>query len=442
MRVLLLCHGHPAFSIGGAEVASYNLFNGINRLADCEAHYLARVGPPIGRHRDTPLLSLRRGRRETLFFINDYDHFRLSNRASNDLALHLGGFIRDLAPDVVHFHHVLGFGVETLHLVRKMLPHAAIVLTLHEYLSICHNNGQMVRTTNGGLCSRSSPAECAVCFPQHTAADFMRRELYLKAAFDCVDVFVSPSRFLMERYADWGLDCSRIVVLENGIEASDIAPPRKVASEGARRNRFGFFGQINPFKGVTLLLEAIARVPAAVWGEDSVLNLYGGNLDVQPKAFQDEFRQLLTAAGDRVRFFGSYKSAELPALMGEVDWVVVPSTWWENAPVVIQEAFLHGRPVICSNIGGMAEKVRDGIDGLHFRAASVESLVDRLVTAISSPNLWNDLRAHIPPPNAADAMAARHVQLYQQRLNGRQGARGGPAGATATDLAGFAVAAE
>ena len=51
--------------------------------------------------------------------------------------------------------------------------------------------------------------------------------------------------------------------------------------------------------------------------------------------------------------------------MAEVDWVVVPSIWWENAPLVIQEAFRHRRPVICGDIGGMAEMVRDGVDGLH-----------------------------------------------------------------------------
>ena len=442
MRVLQLSHGHPSFSIGGVEVASYGLFQGLNRLTEVDAYYLARVGPPITRHRETPLMSLRQGDRETLYFANDYDHFRLSNRSIDDLAAHLGGFVRDLAPDVVHFHHVLGFGVESLHLIRKLLPHAAIVLTLHEYLSICHNNGQMIRTVNGGLCRRSSPAECAVCFPQLTAADFMRRDLFLKAAYDCVDAFVSPSRFLMERYANWGLDRSRLIFLENGIEAGDIAPPRTLADDVPRRNRFGFFGQINPFKGVHLLLEAITRVPAAVWGDDSILNLYGGNLDVQPQAFQDEFRRLLTAVGPRVRFFGSYKSHELPVLMGEVDWVVVPSTWWENAPVVIQESFLHGRPIICSDIGGMAEKVRHGLDGLHFRTASVESLVDRLITAITKPNIWGDLRAHICPPTTADAAAVQHVHLYQQLVNQRQNGRGDPAGLTAMDFAGFAVAAE
>ena len=57
--------------------------------------------------------------------------------------------------------------------------------------------------------------------------------------------------------------------------------------------------------------------------------------------------------------------------MRSVDWVIMPSVWWENSPIVIQEAFFHGRPIISSNIGGMAEKITDDVDGLHFRVGSV-----------------------------------------------------------------------
>ena len=108
-------------------------------------------------------------------------------------------------------------------------------------------------------------------------------------------------------------------------------------------------------------------------GGNSVLYVFGGNLELQPEPFQQEVRKLIISAGRRVRFMGPYRSQELPRLMREVDWVIVPSTWWENSPVVIQEAFFHGRPIITSDIGGMAEKVRDGVDGMHFRAGSTES---------------------------------------------------------------------
>ena len=62
--------------------------------------------------------------------------------------------------------------------------------------------------------------------------------------------------------------------------------------------------------------------------------------------------------------------------MAETDWVVVPSRWWENSPLVIQEAFMHGRPVICSGIGGMAEHVQDRVSGLHFEVGDDQSLAD------------------------------------------------------------------
>lgn len=423
MRVLMLSHGHPAFSIGGAEVASYNLFNGLNELEGIDCHYLARVGPPIRPHSGTPFLSLRQKERETLIFANDYDYFRLSNRDLDTLLNDFCRFIADVDPDVVHFHHFLGFGLEAIHAVRRVRPRVPIVVTLHEYLSICNNHGQMVKARGGALCRRASPAECAVCFPDISAAALHKRELFIKTLLSEVDVFVSPSRFLIDRFVDWGLRPEKLVLLENGLEIGEIAPPRPLARGQVRRGRFAYFGQLNQFKGIKVLVEAVARVPAEEWGADSVLCVFGGNLELQPEKFQQEFKRLVQMAGRRVRFFGSYRSADLPTLMRDIDWVVVPSTWWENSPVVIQEAFLHGRPIICSDIGGMAEKVRNRVDGLHFRAGSAESLVDRLVEILRTPELWERLRAGIRKPLSARDAAEQHRALYRRLLARRQTAQ-------------------
>ena len=75
-RVLIISHGHPTFSLGGGEVASYNLFNGIHDLPGWESFYLSRVGPPVNRHKDSALMSLRQKEREILYYANDYEHFR------------------------------------------------------------------------------------------------------------------------------------------------------------------------------------------------------------------------------------------------------------------------------------------------------------------------------------------------------------------------------
>ena len=103
--------------------------------------------------------------------------------------------------------------------------------------------------------------------------------------------------------------------------------------------------------------------------------------------------------------------------------MAVPSIWWENSPLVIQEAFLHGRPVISSDIGGMAEKVTDGIDGLHFRAADPDSLADTIERAVTTPGLWATLRKGIDEIHPMDQHVERLAGLYDELLARRRGER-------------------
>jgi glycosyltransferase involved in cell wall biosynthesis len=108
--------------------------------------------------------------------------------------------------------------------------------------------------------------------------------------------------------------------------------------------------------------------------------------------------------------------------MRSVDWVVMPSIWWENSPIVIQECFHHGRPILSSNIGGMAEKIADEVNGLHFRSGSPEDLVDCMTRALSEPDLWTRLRGGIAKPLSHIDCAGAHLDLYRRLI----GARGMP----------------
>ena len=175
-------------------------------------------------------MTLRQKEHETLLFANNYDYFRLSNRDLDTLSNDFCKFIDDVNPDVVHFHHFLGFGLEAIRAVRRVRPNVPIVATLHEYLSICNNHGQMVKAKTGQLCRRASPAECGVCFPDIGASALHKRELFIKTLFEDVDMFISPSRFLIDRYADWGCPADKLTFLENGLEIGEIAPPRPLAT--------------------------------------------------------------------------------------------------------------------------------------------------------------------------------------------------------------------
>jgi glycosyltransferase involved in cell wall biosynthesis len=231
-----------------------------------------------------------------------------------------------------------------------------------------------------------------------------------------VDRFVAPSRFLVERYVDWGVPAERIMYEENG--RRPIATSGELPSTEPIPRRLGYFGQFTAFKGADVLLKAMQLLaergprPGSKSALRPTLRLHGANIEHQPDEFQQLFRSLLETAGDDVTLVGRYQPEELAALMREVDWVVVPSIWWENAPLVIQEAFAHGRPVICSDIGGMAEKVTDGVSGLHFRAGDPASLAATIDRAIHTPGLWDQLRFGIPEVHSLDAHVDHLSDLY------------------------------
>ncbi len=411
VRILHISHGHPAIIAGGAEIASFELFRRMVQLG-YDAYYLARVGPPTHiRHPGTPFQALAGRDREILFYADRFDNFLLSQREETAITLHFREFLEDLRPDVVHFTHFVYLGVETIRQVHNVLPDAGIACTLHEFLPICASDGRMVRTTDRGLCEYSSPLRCHQCFRDRTPQDFLLRELFIKSHLELVDMFIAPSRFLLERYRQWGLHEDKLRYLDNGRVVQDEVPAR-VTAPGDRRGQFAYFGQLNPDKGLPVLLAAM-KILAERKASGIHLSIYGANLDKQSANFQEAFKSQVVQCGNNVAVFPEYSQAELPLLMKNVDWVVVPSTWWENAPLTIQEAFMHRRPVICSDVGGMAEKVRDNVDGLHFRVNDPISLADTLLRASRNEELWGRLRDAISPVFAVNDAAAAHIAVYE-----------------------------
>jgi glycosyltransferase involved in cell wall biosynthesis len=236
----------------------------------------------------------------------------------------------------------------------------------------------------------------------------------VKGHFANVDRFIAPSAQLMEKYLKWGIEPERIEVEEYGRRPPAVRAPAPPASNPPAN--IGFFGQLSHFKGGRLMLEAMSlleeKTRAHLW-------LHGANLELQTQEFQDEFAAKLEPLRGRVTFRGPYVHDELPKLMADLHWVVVPSIWWENSPLVIQEAFFHRRPIICSDVGGMAEKVTDGIDGIHFRVGDAYSLAKAIETATGSSRLWRSLSSRIREPYSMEAhvehLRSMFASLIEQR---------------------------
>ena len=344
-----------------------------------------------------------------------YDYFLGTSSDKSLYTTYFADFLETYKPDVVHFQHTLHMGYDLVSTARRVLPRAPIVYTLHEYLPICHRQGQLLRTEakNEELCLQASPRRCNECFPDIPSQEFFLRERSIKAHLANVDLFIAPSHFLRQRYVDWGIAPERIVVEDYGRR-----PAVRLAESSADRprNRFGYFGQFNPYKGVETLLEAMTSFEER---PDIQLRLHGANLDQQSEEFQENFAELLERAEANVTMVGTYHPSDLPWLMREIDWVVVSSRWWENSPLVIQEAFMQRRPVICSGIGGMAEKVTHDVNGLHFAVNDPGNLAAAIRHAASEPGLWERLREGIPDILTVDDHIVNLTRMYGELLERR-----------------------
>jgi glycosyltransferase involved in cell wall biosynthesis len=415
-KVLYVSHNHPANRPGGLEVYAAELYRAVREAGEFEPIFVAKVGPPQSADtaHDGTRFSLAGTDPNEYYLYTQTDEFDRVLRTARSKRLYTEdwrSFLHVHEPDLVHFHHADYLGYDMLRETRNTLPHAAIVYTLHDFQPICHHDGQMVRTETYGLCFESSPRRCNQCFPRIPVQTFFLRERFIKSAFELVDMFIAPSEFLRRRYVDWGIPPERIVAEDYGrFPVTPAADP----PDAGRRNRIGFLGQLIRYKGVDVLLEAMKNLQRD--GTQVQLLLSGANLDRQPVDFQGRVHQLLEETSDSVRFTGRYEQAELPALLSAVDWVVVPSIWWENSPLVIQEAMMHRRPVICSDIGGMAEKIRDGFNGLHFRVGDPYSLADAIRRAVSTPTLWDELRSRITDPHPMDEHVMIISDIYNELL--------------------------
>ena len=202
----------------------------------------------------------------------------------------------------------------------------------------------------------------------------------------------------------------------NGIDP--VRPPRRRRRPaGERRAVFGFFGQIHPFKGLIELLTAIDHADR-LWPEKSKairLTIHGARLELNGPDYIALFRRLLAKTAARVHFAGPYARRGLYRLMAAVDWVVVPSIWWENSPLVIEEALAHRRPVLCSDIGGMAEWVRPGKDGFHFPVGDAIELARLLAWLADDDAVWEGLQKTMRRPTTIAAAVARHLEVYRDR---------------------------
>ena len=399
--IVVLAHTHPSVTSGGAEISAYTLYRGLKALGHSAA--FVAMCPDDALHKahaqsaDEYLVP---------FAHRGYEDFH--HLADPAVLARLDDLLARLNPQTVIFHHFLYFGANAIRRAAAV-PGRRTLLVLHEFLAICHHHGQMVTRPALRLCPASSPVGCAKCFPERAPEQFLVRQANFLDCFARVDHFVSPSHFLKDRFVAWGLPSDRVAVIENGVPK--LPPPPLPGQDRSDDDvlTVGYFGQINPFKGVDLILDAIELLDRdPVLSKRVRLRVHGPLVGVSPE-FTARFESLVEKSAC-LDYRGPYQNDRVFDLMRECDFVLMASKWWENSPVVIQEAYACGRPMIVPGIGGMAEKIADGVTGLHFQMGDARDLV-RVLTLAASEGVATRLRASLPSVSTAEDMARHYLAL-------------------------------
>lgn len=413
MKILLVVHKYPPFSIGGTEVYSRNLADELCRCGhDVVVYFRADFGQRAfaAREEDINGIACRRVSAPLVGWrslppVEFYRTF-LNPAIERDFA----AFLAREQPDLVHFQHVMGLSARLIPIARDMgLP---VVLTLHDYWFLC-SNSQLVRPDAQVCRGKAWGLKCARCalvragvplvkpLQPVVAPLFWARDTLVRRAAWQADCLIAPSRFLIQQYVAAGFPAGRFEYLENGIDFGRIRRYSHRPSAGDRL-RLTYLGSLAWQKGVHVLVKAFRGIPA----DRVVLRIYGN-----PAVFPDYAASLRDIADPSNTFFeGTVPNDEVGRVLTETDLVAVPSLWYENSPMVIQEAFAAGVPVVASRIGALAEKVRDGVDGVLCTPGDVEAWHECLLSLAEHPDVVTGLRSELPEP----VTVRRHTELLTE----------------------------
>jgi glycosyltransferase involved in cell wall biosynthesis/MoaA/NifB/PqqE/SkfB family radical SAM enzyme len=401
MRILQVIHGYPMRFNAGSEVYTQALAQGLAERH--EVHVFTRYEDPFApdysvlreRDPDDPRIEL-----HLVNMPNSRDRYR-----HQGVDHRFAELLDTFHPHVVHVGHLN-------HLSTSLVEQAAsrqvpLVFTLHDYWLMCPR-GQFMQmhpedpNNLWAACEGQEDRKCAErCYARYFSgapeererdvaswADWVRRRMvHVRRMAEQVDLFLSPSRYLLERFQDgFGLPAHKLRYLDYGFDLGRLAGRERRPEQDFV---FGYIGTHIPAKGIHHLLEAFGQVRGR-----ARLRIYGRPRGANTDALQALARALPGAAAGRVEWLPEYRNADIVRdVFNHVDAIVVPSIWAENSPLVIHEALQARVPVVTADAGGMREYVQDGVNGLLFEHRSPVALARALQRLVDEPALASRLGA-------------------------------------------------
>lgn len=313
--------------------------------------------------------------------------------------------LQELRPDIVHVTHLMNHTAALLDAAHDLaIPTMA---TFTDFFGFCVTN--KLEAVDGSLCPGPNPlrTNCFACcakagvrqakatLPEQTLIrmapliqwsctlfnwvhnlpvlrhsklsamlrDIKARPELLAERYSFYRAVIAPTQFLQTAYERNGLTTAPIHKIHFGVDLD--RRPKQIPLPSVPI-RFGFIGQIAPHKGTALLVEAFCRLPPG----NCELHIYGA--EGQYPAYTQAMKE--RGSDFPVFFKGTFPSEQMRQVLDEIDFLVIPSTWYENSPLVLLNALASHTPVIVSDVEGLTEFLEQGENGYAFGRGSIDDL--------------------------------------------------------------------
>ena len=320
-------------------------------------------------------------------------------------------------PEIVHVEHLMGLPVALIDVLRRhRIP---FVVTLWDFWWRCAN-AQLLTNDSQIVCPgpQSDYGNCARCALARAGKPGWRalspflaflmawRNHQLLRVLRAAAALIAPTAFVEDWYADHAAPRKTLRLLTPGLEHPAALPLRQRAPDG--KVRFLYVGGLSFQKGLHIVLEAFAGVrgTAELW--------IAGDETFDP-AYVAHLRTLATS---HVRFLGRLARPEVWGALVNADVVVVPSLWYETFSFLVSEGFIAGNPVLASRLGPLADRVRDGVDGLLLQPGEVAVWREAMQCLVDAPDELSRLRQNVRFPLSLTEHEAVLASLYAKVIAG------------------------
>ena len=307
---------------------------------------------------------------EEIDFASDYKPVEKVRKAvksvySLEARREINRLIDHVRPDIVHAHNVYHHLTPAIFgaVQKKGVP---MVMTVHDLKIGCPSK---LMLAPDGVCERCKGGKTWNAVVQRCQKDSLSLsavvalETTLHNALGSyrknIDRFILPSHFHTNKLVEWGLPKDKTRYLPNAVDVSELTPSYEPGE------RFVFVGRLSEEKGLLTFIKAVAQAGAKA-------TIVGTG----PQ--EEELRRTVESTGADVEFAGYQTGEPLFDIVRNARALALPSECYENAPVVLLEAYGVGTPVLGSDLGGIPELIVENETGLLARAGDVTSFAEAL----------------------------------------------------------------